>query len=358
MMELIIPLNSYLGKGTETTYWPLLLQMTGLNLSNLPKALPWRAALALPTAFRNGEFEVEYNDVSILQSLKLEKNARTRSIHVKTINAMADDQAQLKPGVRVLGINDRSIEQLTIDEMEKLIAQLPLPIAFRYTEVSDTLIARKSCRILQVLYSEPGPLGIKLQPRPLVESGAIVSGFNPLENGSSNAAEKKGVQPGQLLIRVNETSVLDLPFDTILSILRQCPRPMILRFTNNSDGVISVPRWPPDITLEICDFGPRIEQLSISPYPKILSGKLPQLGDELFAINNKKISTLNLFSVESLNNYIQELLDTTGTHILLTLGDKDYKNEALFYSRQVLLVQFSKSKVSHIPASVAYLTVH
>ena len=280
MMELINPLNDFLQAGTGTPYWPVLLDLTGLNLSGLPPAPAWRGAKPLED-IKSDESEITIPEEGELIWV-LEKSIRSRAA---VVTKCKEADTQITPGARILGLNGLTVDELTVQEVRKLLQCCSRPMKIRLIRGDRELFKKKRIALTHVEFGT-GPLGLKLLPRPLAEQGAVVAGFLKLPEGKIGAGEKSGkVVIGQLVLRVNDVDVLNLPFKQVIEKIKEASRPLTMRFADNSDGVIKLNVWPPDLELvrqkdHVC-----IQSLRPRELPLVLEGKLPPIGATLFSVN-------------------------------------------------------------------------
>lgn len=218
-------------------------------------------------------------------------------------------------GAQIVAINGLSVDELTPKEIQTQLLLLsekldgdPLTIRYRTdvlldsTSVGELRKKKGRCRpvikVIPVTFKEAGPMGLKLRRRPLCSVGAVISGFVSLPDGSRGVAEKDGrLIPGQVMLRINDEPVLHVPFQEILTKLKNTPRPMTIRFTENSDALVTLQSWPPGIQYhleEIVFPGQNtmmmiVDPFTLVPVPSICSGKLPNIGHKLVQINDTLI---------------------------------------------------------------------
>ena len=89
--------------------------------------------------------------------------------------------------------------------------------------------------------------------------------------------------------RALSKEVIQLEFNEVLEKLKSAPRPLTIRFAENSDGVIKMSKWPPGVDLDIIDGNVVITKLNDTAGIATLSGKLPQIGDRLHFVNEVNV---------------------------------------------------------------------
>ena len=327
MNKLINPLNQFLDKGTGTTYWPELLKVSGLKLESLPAAPEWRGAERLNIKPR--EVELCFTFSSDELGMVLEKSPRTRYAFVskleKTDENLSEEilefRRKIPIGNRIVAINELSVKELTVKEVGTLIRTLERPIMVRFSSVPEADIEKKKRFSLINVTFDAGPLGLKLRPRPLCDTGAIVSGFLPLSDGKPGPAEKSGnISVGQLILRLNDEGVLHLPFKEILEKLKGLPRPITIVFAENSDGVVRMAHaWPPGIEFSISESKVIITGFKQELIPTIVSGELPEIGERLQAVNGRSVEKSDYHQVMET---IDEALGSSKNNLTLSFQKK------------------------------------
>lgn len=85
-----------------------------------------------------------------------------------------------------------------------------------------------------------GTLGIELEDRP-GKYGAVIYDFTKDENGDNMAAENsKLLDRGMVVLRVNDREAIGEPFQQVLSMIRQCPRPMTMQFAYSYSKILQL----------------------------------------------------------------------------------------------------------------------
>lgn len=337
MMELINPLNSFLEAGSGTAYWPLLLEVTGLDVSTLSEAAPWRGAVVVD--IQPGDKDISFSFEGDL-GLELEKNMRSRHAVVSSVEKNDDITSSVPIGSRIVAINCLSVAELTVTEVKKVIQNLNRPLTIRFSKDVEKKRLEKSLRLYHVEFGS-GPLGLKLRPRPLCPFGAIVTGFLPLPDGSNGPAAKSGkIKPGFVILRLNDQDVASLPFQDVLSQVKAASRPLVIRFAENSDGVIKMSKWPPGVDLDLIKDNLVITRLNDTVGLATLSGKLPKLGDRLHSVKDQSVESMDYNEAMGL---ISSELDKNEP---LSLGfSRSGEFETVVFPPGPLGLKFGRSKV-------------
>ncbi|OQR92191.1 hypothetical protein ACHHYP_03963 [Achlya hypogyna] len=300
LIDHVVTLVAALNKHIKD-YWPLLLQVLGVTVDELPTASAWRGAKPLPPPLPH-EDDVMLHMANV--PLVLAKRARSRMATVTGVTMPAaaspadkDELLQVPLHSTVVGINGLSCAKLTANEVRALLATLPAPITLRFATASPDddfaqVAPRRKLRSFDVEFGD-GSFGLKLRARPLASSGVIVAGFIPDRvkhpDAAMGAGELSGqIRPGNLLVRAHGWDCRSKDFAEVMGMLKTLPRPTTLTFSTSPDGIVSFTEWPPLVTLDT-----RGDHVIVAGFERLPSvarnSKQVAEGDLLVAVNGKAI---------------------------------------------------------------------
>ncbi|TMW67657.1 hypothetical protein Poli38472_011277 [Pythium oligandrum] len=321
MIKLLTTLNAQMDK-----YWPLVFQLLDIRVEDLPSASPWRGAKEVE--IQPYEMEHTFTDRHAVP-FTFAKGVLNRYVVVGRVLEMdatdpvTQDLLQVPLGSGVLAINGLACNKLTLDEFNGVLETIPEPFTLRLSLVPDDTSKNRTQRPIarpqfcSVTFKQSGPFGLRLRNRPLSPFGAIVLGFAETADKKKSPAELSGkVQPGHLLLKINDIDLRFKKLPEILEILKETKRrPATMHFAASPDGIIKLREWPPMLELEPSDEDTTDgrQYVSISAFTRIPSFaqkiRVVERGDILWKMNGEVMTVPTQPSFEAIMDKLKALVD-------------------------------------------------
>ncbi|DBA03088.1 TPA: hypothetical protein N0F65_003335 [Lagenidium giganteum] len=324
MINLLTTLNTQMDK-----YWSLVFQILDIRVEDLPTASPWRGAKEVD--IQPNQLEVRFterNDIPFSFSrgvlnkyVVVNRILDPEMVHASTL---FPELLQVPIGASVLAINGLSCNKLTLGELKKVLEQHPLPLTIRFSLTAEDVSKNRQQRVLprpqivSVVFKQDGAFGLRLRNRPLAPYGAIVIGFaDPGPDGKKCAAELSGkIQPGQILVKINDIDLRFMQLPQILEVLKDCKkRPATMHFASSPDGIVKLREWPPMIEMELSDevSVDNRNYVVISAFSRVPSfaqkSHKVEKGDILLSMNDVSMTTPHQANFASIMETLRSLAD-------------------------------------------------